>query len=82
MAKLEPDAEAAAMPLQPGEEEAGALGGAVPDATKESIEQARNAMDAKDVELKKQLTDFSSNNPEIAAQLIRSWLKGGDKHGG
>jgi flagellar M-ring protein FliF len=39
-------------------------------------------MDAKDVELKKQLTDFSSNNPEIAAQLIRSWLKGGDKHGG
>ena len=82
MAKLEPDAEAAAMPLQPGEEEAGALGGAVLDATKESIEQARNAMDAKDVELKKQLTDFSSNNPEIAAQLIRSWLKGGDKHGG
>jgi len=29
--------------------------------------------------IKKQLKDFSRNNPEIAAQLIRTWLKGDDE---
>ena len=35
----------------------------------------------KEQQMRKQTQDFSRSNPEIAAQLIRSWLKGGDAHG-
>ena len=49
---------------------------------KESIEEIRNAMNGKSNELKSDLQEFASRNPEIAAQLIRSWLRGDDsKHG-
>jgi len=34
--------------------------------------------DTKEQVIKKQLKDFTSNNPEIAAQLIRTWIKGDD----
>ena len=48
----------------------------------ESIEEIRNASGGADERVKNELQDFSDNNPEIAAQLIRSWLKGDDgKHG-
>ena len=48
----------------------------------ESIEEIRNASSGKEKRVKSELQDFSDKNPEIAAQLIRSWLKGDDsKHG-
>ena len=48
----------------------------------ESIEEIRNASGGKEQRVKSELLDFSDKNPEIAAQLIRSWLKGDDnKHG-
>lgn len=48
----------------------------------ESIEELRNANTGKEQRVKSDLQDFSSKNPEIAAQLIRSWLRGDDnKHG-
>jgi flagellar M-ring protein FliF len=48
----------------------------------ESIEAIRNATNGKEQRVKIELQDFSDRNPEIAAQLIRSWLKGDDgKHG-
>ena len=50
--------------------------------TTESIEEIRNATGGKEERVKSDLQDFSDRNPEIAAQLIRSWLKGEDhKHG-
>lgn len=48
----------------------------------ESIEELRNASNGKEQRVKSDLQDFSAKNPEIAAQLIRSWLRGDDnKHG-
>ncbi|XOQ46322.1 MAG: Flagellar M-ring protein [Thermocaproicibacter melissae] len=47
----------------------------------ESIEAIRNAANGKEQRVKTELQEFSDRNPEIAAQLIRSWLKGDDKHG-
>lgn len=44
----------------------------------ESIAEIRNSMDEKERKVKKDLQDFSTQNPEIVAQLIRSWLKGDD----
>ncbi len=52
-----------------------------PEEQKESIEEIRNAMSGKSDALKHDLQEFAGNNPEIAAQLIRSWLRGEDKHG-
>ncbi len=34
--------------------------------------------ETKEIVLKKQISEFASTNPEIAAQLIRTWLKGED----
>lgn len=48
----------------------------------ESIEQLRSASGGKEERVKSDLKDFSDKNPEIVAQLVRSWLKGDDKHGG
>lgn len=33
------------------------------------------------MELRKDLRQFASDNPEIAAQMIRAWLKGGEENG-
>ncbi len=35
--------------------------------------------ETKEIVLKKQISEFASANPEIAAQLIRTWLKGDDE---
>ncbi len=48
---------------------------------KETIEDIRNAQNSKEDKVRNDLQSFSSKNPEIAAQLIRSWLKGEDDHG-
>jgi flagellar M-ring protein FliF len=44
----------------------------------ESIEEIRNASGGAEKRVRTELQDFSNRNPEIAAQLIRSWLKGDD----
>ena len=46
-----------------------------------AIEETRAAENSQQDALKKEIRDFSSQNPEIAAQLIRSWLRGEDYNG-
>lgn len=48
------------------------------EAQKKVIEAQRAAQATKDEEITKEIQEFSSQNPEIAAQLIRTWLKGDD----
>lgn len=36
----------------------------------------------KSIELRQEVRKFAQNNPEIAAQLVKAWLKGGDDAGG
>lgn len=40
-----------------------------------------NMQSERSMELKKDIRQFASDNPEIAAQMIRSWLRGGDDNG-
>ena len=47
----------------------------------ESIEEIRQSASSKEEKLRRELQDFSLSNPEIAAQLIRSMLKGDDGRG-
>ncbi len=35
----------------------------------------------KNMELRKDIRQFASDNPEIAAQMVRGWLRGGDDNG-
>jgi len=44
----------------------------------EFINSLKNAEATKEEKLKQEIQEFSSGNPEISAQLIRSWLKGED----
>lgn len=44
----------------------------------ESIAEKRSTMDEKEKQIRKDLEAFSGENPEIVAQLIRSWLRGDD----
>jgi len=46
-----------------------------------AIEDARAQKATKEEALTKEIQEFTSQNPEIAAQLIRSWLKGEDNDG-
>ncbi|MCI1965311.1 MAG: flagellar M-ring protein FliF [Oscillospiraceae bacterium] len=59
---------------------AGLGGPPVPDIPMESIEQIRQSSGGKEEKVRQDLQEFSSKNPEIAAQLIRSWLRGEDDH--
>lgn len=45
----------------------------------EDIKDEIELKNTKEAVLKKQITDFASGNPDIAAQLIRTWMKGDDK---
>ncbi|MGX8702392.1 flagellar basal-body MS-ring/collar protein FliF [Caproiciproducens sp.] len=47
----------------------------------QAIEDARAEKASMEQALTKEIQDFSSQNPEIAAQLIRSWLRGDDGNG-
>ncbi|MBW7573348.1 flagellar basal-body MS-ring/collar protein FliF [Caproiciproducens faecalis] len=47
----------------------------------QAIEDARAEKASKEQALTKEIQDFSSQNPEIAAQLIRSWLRGDEGNG-
>ena len=33
------------------------------------------------MELRKNVRQFAQNNPEIAAQMIKTWLRGGEENG-
>jgi flagellar M-ring protein FliF len=46
-----------------------------------AIEETRAAENSKQEALTKEIRDFSSQNPEIAAQLIRAWLRGEEYNG-
>ena len=35
----------------------------------------------KSMELRKNVRQFAQNNPEIAAQMIKTWLRGGEENG-
>ena len=50
----------------------------------EAPESGADVMDLeleKSMELRKDIRQFASDNPEIAAQMIRVWLKGGEGNG-
>ena len=49
-----------------------------PENPGESIATIRNSMDEKERKVKQDLQEFSKQNPEIVAQLVRSWLRGDD----
>lgn len=46
------------------------------EAQKKIIEEQRAAKASQDEAIAKEIQEFSSQNPEIAAQLIRTWLRG------
>ena len=49
-----------------------------------NLETGADVMDLeleKSMELRKDIRQFASDNPEIAAQMIKVWLKGGDNNG-
>ena len=45
------------------------------------LQEVQEIKDAKGQAMKKEIQEFSNRNPEIAAQLVRSWLKGDDPNG-
>lgn len=53
----------------------------------EQIEEKENEIDILNMkngrgrELRESIRDFAENNPEISAQMLRSWLNGGDNDG-
>ncbi len=47
----------------------------------QELEKARMAQASKEEALREEIQEFSSQNPEIAAQLIRTWLRGEDFDG-
>lgn len=47
----------------------------------QELERARVAQASKEEALREEIQDFSEQNPEIAAQLIRTWLRGEDFDG-
>ena len=44
----------------------------------DDIKDGIKVQETQEQAIKKQLKDFTKTNPEIAAQLIRTWLKGDD----
>lgn len=48
---------------------------------RKQLEALHAAQQSRENELRKDLQEFSSQNPEIVAQLIRSWLRGDDNDG-
>lgn len=74
-AKLRAEAEEAAR--RAAEEAAAALAGATP-------KKGADIMDLnseRSMELRQDVRKFAEENPEIAAQMVKAWLKGGDERG-
>ncbi|MDR3766567.1 MAG: flagellar basal-body MS-ring/collar protein FliF [Butyricicoccus sp.] len=67
---------------QQQEEEAAAIAAhAQAMAAEEAAENILDIKNEKNMELKRDIRKFTEENPEIAAQMIRTWLKGEDAHG-
>ena len=49
------------------------------DDTWADIKDEIEVKETKEIVLRKQISEFANTNPEIAAQLIRTWLKGDDE---
>jgi len=68
------------------EDEAGLaelMGGLDQDFDAEAQEQGAQIMDMHSehaMELRKDVREFAEQNPEIAAQMVKAWLKGGEEH--
>ena len=75
--KAKQEAEAAALLAQEQAEQAAMA--AV--AAKETGADIMDLNMEKSMELRKTVRQFSQNNPEIAAQMIKAWLKGEDDNG-
>lgn len=68
------------MRVMPGA--AAAAGAAAPEeAANEYNNELLNIQNEKGLELKENIRQFAEDNPEISAQLIKSWLKGGEANG-
>lgn len=50
-----------------------------PEDTWADIKDEIEVKETKEIVLKKQISEFAASNPEIAAQLIRTWLRGDDE---
>jgi len=53
-------------------------------AAAEAAQQGAQIMDVhseRSMELRKEVRKFAEENPQIAAQMIKTWLRGGDEHG-
>ncbi len=50
----------------------------IPSETKEQMADIMNPKVEKSVELRKNVRKFAENNPEITAQIVKNWLKGGE----
>lgn len=48
---------------------------------RKELEALHLAQQSRENELRKDLQDFASQNPEIVAQLVKSWLRGDDHNG-
>ena len=73
--ELSPEDEESEFSEEAGEEER-------PMLPKESIQAIRNSKNSQEDQIKEELQEFATQNPEIAAQLIRSWLRGEDDNNG
>ena len=79
--RLEEEAAAAAAAM---EEYSQAALGAVPVADTDAsgmTDDLLNLQNERSLELKNKIREFSEENPEIAAQLLKRWLKGGESDG-
>lgn len=71
--------------LGEGEEAKEAPEGAAVLASEEETEEDGPILDPqteKSMELRQQIRDFAEQSPEIAAQMLRNWLNGGEADGG
>ena len=55
--------------------------GSLPTSQEEENLEILEIQNDKGIELKRNVRDFSDKNPEISAQLIKSWLNGGNDNG-
>ena len=71
--------------LGEGEEAGEAAEGAAVLASEEETEEGGPILDPqseRSMELRQQIRDFAEQSPEIAAQMLRNWLNGGEADGG
>ena len=58
-----------------------AAAGFAPDVTAPAGADVMSLQTEKSMELRKDIRQFANDNPEIAAQMVRGWLKGGEMNG-